>query len=103
MATRTIEFDIDSLLKLITHYSEGAVPLDAEVRNVQLSSMLQRWVCLVVESPDWTGTPFEAGPGYNGVQPLFFDYEGKRTQIVSHLKDPVYWNPEGAIETPKRQ
>jgi hypothetical protein len=103
MAYRTVEFDADDLLKLITHYSEGAVPLDAEVRNVQISARLQRWVCLIVESKDWAGTPFEQGSGYNQTQPFFFDYEGKRTQIVDHLQDPVFWNEAGAIEAPKRQ
>lgn len=103
MATRLVEFDVASLLKLLTHYSEGAVPLEAEVRNVQISRFLPRWIALVVDSPSWEGTPFEKGDGYNGIEPLHVRYEGKRICVIDNLKDPIAWSDENEIEAPKRQ
>jgi hypothetical protein len=57
----------------------------------------------VVDSKDWSGTPFETGDGYNGVQPFIIRYEGKRVMTLQHLKDPIAWSDENTIEAPKRQ
>lgn len=44
---------VDSLLKLITHYSEGLLPLDADAREFSYSAMLPRYLQLMVESKEW--------------------------------------------------
>lgn len=100
---RLVEFDADSLLALLTHYTEGELPLDVTLKSVAVSSRLPRWVCLIVESKDWTDTPFETGDGYGGQQPLMIRYEGKRVMALQHLKDPIAWSDENEVETPKRQ
>lgn len=61
-------FSADSLLKLLTHYSDGAVPLDAELRFAGVNRFLQRMVCLEASSKEWTDA-----------SPLHVRYEGKKT------------------------
>lgn len=103
MALRRIELDMDSLLSLLTHYSEGEFPLEAKVVGFQVSQRLPRWINLIVDSKDWNDTPFETGDGYGGQQPMFIRYEGKRVMCLQHLKDPIAWSDENEIETPTRQ
>lgn len=103
MYKRLVIFDIESLLNLLTHYSEGEFPLDATVTQLLRSPKLERWISLVVDSKDWTGTPFEGGDGYNGIQPFWIRYEGKRVMTLQHVKDKITWGEEDAIEAPKLQ
>ena len=102
MSSRRVEFDITSLKDLLTHYSEGVIPLTAEVKAVQSSQFLPRWVCLILESEEWENTPFEKA-GYGGQEPYLFRYEGKRTMNLNDLKDPIEWSEPGEIEAPRRQ
>ena len=102
MATRRVEFDIDSLRNLMVHYSEGEIPLNSEIKQIQSSLRLPRWINLIIEADSWENTPFEKD-GFGGQQPFMFRYEGKRVMTLQHLKDPVAWSDENEIETPKRQ
>ena len=102
MAARLIQFDIESLRNLLVHYADSELPLNAEVKQVQASQFLPRWISLIVESDSWEGTPF-AGEGYGSVQPYVFRYEGKRTLNLNNLKDAPVWGEQGYIEAPKRQ
>lgn len=92
-----------SLQHLLTHYSDGAVPLDSKVVEFKVSQMLPRWITLVVDSKEWSDTPLETGDGYGGQMPLILRYEGKRIMVLDHLKDPVTWGAPEAVEAPKRQ
>lgn len=102
MYKRLVIFDIESLLNLLTHYTEGEFPLDANIVTIQASQKLPRWISLVVDSKDWSGTPFETGDGYGETQPFWIRYEGKRVMALQHLKDPIAWGEPGEIETPRR-
>lgn len=100
---RRVEFDSNSLLKLLTHYSEGVgVPLDAQLVSISASEKLPRWIALVVEAKEWEDVPFETGDGYGGQQPIMLRYEGKRVMTLQHMKDPISWSDENAIEAPRR-
>jgi len=101
--SKLVTFDVESLMNLLTHYTEGEFPLDAEIVTLQASEKLPRWIAAIVHSKDWTGTPFEGGDGYNEVQPFWIRYEGKRVMTLQHLKDPIAWGEPDAIEAPKRQ
>jgi hypothetical protein len=61
-------FDPEDLVRLLTHYTDGDVPLDAEVRNVGFSPLLQRAVGIEISSKE-----FE-----DGWKPLHIRYEGKK-------------------------
>ncbi len=90
MATRRIEFDGDSLLRLLTHYSDGAaVPLDAELRNLLVNKFLQR--CLALDF-----ATHEPGPQLAQVR-----YEGRKVMVWSEKGTPVEWR-EGN-EAPKER
>ena len=77
MATqRIVAIDAESLLALIAHYDEGHIPTDAELVAAGVSSTLQGWVGLEVRSDGWEGPLAASG---EGMPPLHFRYEGKKT------------------------
>jgi hypothetical protein len=88
---RRIEFDANSLLKLIVHYYQDhtdRVPLDAELETAGVSEMFNRWVILEVKSDKWDGIRFL--PGSDKPYPLHVRYEGGKT---------LSWGNDGAAPT----
>lgn len=69
MAQRLIVFDVDSLVRLLTHYSEGDVPLDARVKEVGFNPLLPRYIGIEVESRQWRSEE---------TQPFHFRYAGQK-------------------------
>ena len=102
MATRLIVFDVDSLIKLMTHYSEGEIPKDSEILNFSVSPKLPRYISLMVRSSEWpvADDMWEHMPGE--LHPYHFRYEGKRTMKWAKQGDDPSWTDEGAVEAPKR-
>ena len=101
MAKRLVIFDVDTLADLLTHFTDGEVPLGSKVIQVMASAYLQEWVALVVENDSWENTPFEAGDGYGGQMPYHLRYAaGKLTQWREHGTEPITTE---APEAPKRQ
>lgn len=88
MAQRKVFFDIQSLLNLLTHYTEGKVPSDAEVKIAGPHSILSGWFAMVLASRQW--------PKGSHDKPLVFRYEGKRNiWINKHEKTTdSNWAPE---------
>lgn len=103
MAERIVLFDINSLLKLMTHYSSGEIPLDSEIINFAISPRLPRYVSLMVRSEDWPleDTLWEHVP--SELHPYHFRYEGHRTMKWTQQNETPTWTEENAIEAPKRQ
>lgn len=97
-------FDLDSLLKLLVHYSEGkTVPLSSEALTFEVSPMLNRYISMLVQSPEWA-TPEDAlDPVSREYPPIHFRYEGKRVMKLNRPQDAVSWGPEGWVEAPRRQ
>jgi hypothetical protein len=82
MAQRLIVFDAQSLLQLLTHYSDGKdLPLDGELQAAGVNRLLDRMVGLVVRSKEWTED-----------SPLTVRYEGKK--ILTWTQDPGGPGPE---------
>lgn len=102
MASRLVIFDVQSLLRLMTHYSCGEVPLAAEAKAFAVSARLPRWVSIIAESNEWQDTPLEQGDGYGGQAPLHFRYEGKRTMKIVDEAGTAQWSPEAYVEAPKQ-
>lgn len=53
---KRIEIDANSILKLLTHYTQDladAVPLDAELQSAGVSPYVTRWIMLEVASEEW--------------------------------------------------
>lgn len=102
MPQQRIIFEGEPLLRLLTAYYDGAVPLDAKLLQVGMSMFLARWVGLLVESEQW-GAVAEL-PGGHGLHPLQLRYEGRRNMSWSKSDGdkPIEWGVEGEnFEVPK--
>lgn len=96
-----IIFEGDSLLRLLTAYYDGEVPLDAKLLKVGTSQHLQRWVGLRVRSEQW---PSDSNiENKDGMYPLQLRYEGKRNMSWSKKDgDNIKWGIEGEdFEVPR--
>ena len=103
--SRLLVFDVQSLARLITHYTEGSVmPLDAEVISFGVHPRLQRMVQLVIRSHDWPAED-KVNPVTKELEPISFRYEGKRTVSWSGKGEAINpeWSAASEIEAPKRQ
>lgn len=95
MAERLVVFEPDSLLRLLTYYSDGKVPLTAKVLSVQTSRLLERMIRIEVESPEWA-------PSDTGV-PIEIRYEAVRSRRMVKWDEkgtPIEW--EETPDAPKR-
>jgi len=99
---RIIAIDADSLLALIAHYDEGKIPIDAEIVSAGVSQTLNGWLGLEVRSKGWDGPLVESG---DGMPPLHFRYEGKKTMSWDNRKkesEPV-WSDAPEAPTKARE
>lgn len=94
MPQQRIEFDAESVLRLLTHYSDGELPLDATLRSAGVSQYIQHWLGLNVESESWIETDVST--------PLHIRYEGNKVLVWGDKHTPTTWTAEGAIEAPKQ-
>jgi hypothetical protein len=85
-------FDPRDLLRLMTHYTDGEVPLDGEVTNVLFHPLLERMMALEVQSDEW-----------DTMTPLHIRYTGNK--VMSWQKGLGQEHPSWAEanETPNRQ
>lgn len=91
MGVKEYEFGPQDLLHLLTHYTDGEVPISGECVAVLQHPHLVRKIGLIVQSEEWTEG-----------EPLFLGYDGKRTMSWSKSDggEPVWEQRE---ETPRRQ
>jgi len=94
-----VVFDANSLLKLLTHYSDGALPLDGELKSAGVNPYLERVIGLEVLSNEWDEVEVKAESGH--LQPLHIRYEGKKVLSWSDRHAPISWGEPEAIEAPK--
>lgn len=88
--TKNYLFDPRELYSLLVHYTDGACPLEGEVKEFVVHPYLHRKIGLLVESDEWTKG-----------QPLFLGYDGKRTMSWHKDGSEVSWSEKA--ETPNRQ
>jgi hypothetical protein len=90
--TKMYCFEPESLVRLLTHYTDGLVPLDAQVTNVGFNPYLGRMIGIEVQSSEW-----------DNFEPLHIRYEGSK--IMSWVKgtgvDKPIWSE--TPDTPRRQ
>jgi hypothetical protein len=97
MAYRVVMFDAQELVKLLSHYTEGQVPLDTKLQDVSINAYLDRVVGLTCRSDQWQdGTPIPGG----GLSPLQIRYEGKKIMTLGSKGQESVWYE--APEAPKR-
>jgi hypothetical protein len=88
---KDLVFDPQDLKNLLTHYTEGEIPLSGEVTDFLVHPQLQRKIGLVITSEEWTSA-----------DPLFLGYDGKRVRSWANVDghtEPVW---EERAETPRR-
>ena len=86
-------FSPTDLIRLLTHYTQGLVPLDCEVKSFGVNPFLERFVGIEVESDEW-----------DDFAPLQVRYEGKKVLGWTAGKGEEKLPPwQEANETPKRQ
>lgn len=89
--TKDFYFEPAALLGLLTHYTDGIVPMNGEVMEFLLHPSMKRKIGLAVASDEWTT-----------MDPLFLGYDGRR--VMSWSKEfggDTKW--EQRNETPQRQ
>lgn len=90
MGTKEFHFTPQDLLQLLVHYTDGAVPLNGEVKEFCVHPYLHRKIGLSVQSEEW-----------DRKDPLFIGYDGKR--IASWAKGDSEQSWREMNETPTRQ
>jgi hypothetical protein len=101
MGTKLLIIDGQSLLNLLTHYTDGAVDLDAKLLGIGISQYLGQWVGMDIESNQWKD---EKLAGQEAYSPLHIRYEGKRILKWGHHGKDLTWGREGKdFETPKQK
>ena len=88
--SKRIEFYPQNILNLLTHYTDGEVPLNGEVKEVLIHPQLSRYFALSVESHEWKEST-----------PLHIRYQGRRTLSWKKGREHAPWMQKN--ETPKRQ
>lgn len=94
--SKIIRFDARDFCKLLTHYSEGLVPLDFELKHVAVDTILKRQIAFIGESKQWRDDPL---PGKEEYGPLHLRYEGKRIMSWGRKGNEPFW--QDANDTPK--
>ena len=97
--TKIVAFDAHDIVKLWTHYSEGRMPLDAELKALAVDKKLVRCILFIINSKQWAD---ECIPGRDGeYNPLHLRYEGKRILSWGNFGTEPFW--QDANETPRYQ
>lgn len=89
LGTKRIVFDLDTIMALLTHYSDGAVPLDATVSQILVSKMLQRYVVFETASAQWEDADLPLNAA-GQLPPLDIRWEGGKV---------LKWSEKGTTPT----
>lgn len=103
MGTKTIYIDADSILRLLTHYSDGDLPLDATLLQAGVSATLGRWMGLLVDSEQWRDWREAKRTVDGGLKPLHIRYEGKKVMIWGDKKQEESPEWREGVEGPRRK
>ena len=83
MAYKILVFEPNDILRLMTHYTDGLVPLTAEVKQFGVSQFLNRMMIFFVESPEW-----QEGTGLDN--PVIIEFVGRKVAAWDEKGQPVH-------------
>ena len=91
---KRLVLDGQSLLNLLTHYTDGAIDLDAKLVSLGVHQILNREIGLYVESSQWKD---EKIPGKEYYSPLYIKYEANKVFKWGQKDQDVAgsWGDEG--------
>ena len=95
MAEQKVIFEAESLLRLLTAYYDGLVPMDAKAVQIGVSQYFRRYIGILVDSDQWSADADIATK--DGQWPLHLRYEGRRNMAwsKSDQDQTVKWGREG--------
>lgn len=96
--SKVIRFDARDFMKLLTHYSDGLIPIDFELDHVAVDTILKRQIAFIGRSKQWQDEPLAGKEEYG---PLHLRYEGKRIMSWGRKGDVPFW--QDAQDAPKLQ
>lgn len=100
MAQKRIIFDPQSVISLLTHYTDGQVPLDTICKGFRVSEALKRQVAFECESAQWSDA-IQSEKSPDVLAPLVIRYEGRRTLSWGGKHQEMEWRD--SVEAPKQQ
>lgn len=93
-----VMFDADSLMALLTHYTDGVIPNKVDVKSISSSQWLNGWIgidCEAIWPDSWVA------PSRQGLEPLHIRYRGDRVEVFDEKGHPA--KRRRAPDAPKRQ
>lgn len=84
--TKTISFRPEDIVDLLTHYTDGRVPLGAKLLSIGSHATLNRHVGMLMESDQWEGPRFADGMPF-----LYIDYEGRKVLAWGDRESELEW------------
>jgi len=78
MAKILLDFDPHNMVDLLTHYTNGKIPLGAEMLAIGPHVILQRELGMVLESDQWDDPLL---PNQEALAPLYVNYEGRKVMV----------------------
>ena len=88
MSERLLVIDGNDLKNLLTVYTDGAVPLDAELIEIAVNAFLKRTIIFTMKSSQWGKTTYDVTT--KKLRPLLVRYEGKKTLAWHQNPDEAY-------------
>ena len=95
-----VQFDLQSFVNLLTHYSDGEIPKDLEVINFGPSGFLPNWYAIVVKmDKEWPGAHTLPPPFDNEYEPFHFRFEGDKILTMNKKdEDPTIKDHDPAAD-----
>ena len=97
--SKLIVFDANDFVKLLVHYTEGRVPIDAELKSLGVGTRMKRQIGMLLRSEQWPREELDASGNF--YHPLHIRYEGKKIMSWGKKGSEVFWQDQNA--TPKFQ
>ena len=101
MGTKILVIDGDSLIALLTAYSDGRIPLDTQMLGLAQHPALERLIGIWASSAQWEES--EKIPGTDGYVPLHIRYEARKLlKWAEKSPSGPQWDDEGVgFEVPR--
>lgn len=97
--SKLIVFDANQFIKLLCHYTEGRVPIDAELKSLGVGTRMKRQIGMLITSQQWPKD--ELDPTGNFYHPLHIRYEGNKVMSWGKKGTEPFWQDQN--EAPKFQ
>ena len=88
MSERLLVISANDIKNLLTVYTDGDIPLDANLKEISINKFFTRTIIFIMESSQWKETSIDLNTGR--LRPLIVRYDGKKTLSWHQKKDEPY-------------